>query len=140
MIFSHCKSLPVAALEHVHVWHFPLSDTGPGKAFLFSACNTLWVHTRLAHHPHARGSQQSYLTPLWFHFLGVLAASCLLMLWRLSGHFLGSQKGLEMLSGLLLPDPTDSLKPSGERPQHRRGHQSRPCSSLHPASISILTS
>lgn len=90
----------------------------PGKVFLSSTGNALWVHTRLTPHPHARGSQQSYLTPLRFLFFWVLAASCLLMLWETFWALKkDSQKGLEMLSGLMLPDPTDGLKPSEERPQ-----------------------
>lgn len=38
----------------------------------------------------------------------------------------GTPKGLETLSGLILPDPTDGLKPPEETPQRRRGHQSGP--------------
>lgn len=117
-----------------------LSGMALRKAFLFSTSNAFWVHTRLAPHPHTRGSQQSCLTPLRFHFFRVLAASCLLMPWETFWALnKGSRKGLEMLSGLMLPDPTDGLKPSEERPRCLRGHQRQTwLPGSHPAPPRIL--
>lgn len=110
----HCDSLPVT--EHVHVWHFPSAPAcspgfaSRGKAFLFSTGNALWVHTGLTPHPHTSSPASP---PYSFIFLG-----CGLMPWETSWPLSeGSWKGLEMLSGLMLPDLTDGLKPSEERPQ-----------------------